>query len=111
MVFTCGVALAEITAFTFDNVVDGRKVVTTGGTAEQLSTSADLYRTLTVCAETNNTGVMAVGAATVVASLTTRRGIPLTAGACWTNQSSGPINLLYLDSTQDGDGVTFFYNK
>ena len=86
---------------------DGRKVVTTAATAEALASSTTV-RYVVITAESDNTGTIAVGGATVVAALSTRRGIPLTAG-----ESIGfPIDNLadvYIDSTVNGDGVTFIY--
>ena len=92
-------------------ITDGRDTVASAATAEAMASSSTRYGTITICAETNNTGVMTVGGSTVVASLATRRGIPLTAGACWTNQSTGDLSDIYLDTTVSGDGVTYAYTN
>lgn len=88
--------------------VDGRKVVAAAGTAEALSSTTVVVTWIIVTAETNNTGVMTVGASTVVASLTTRRGIPLLAGESMLLEAVD-IASIYLDATVTGDGVTYLY--
>ena len=95
----CGVAFADEGC--------GRKVVTTAGTAVALGTnqSVDI---ITICAETNNTGTIVVGDSGVIASLATREGIPLDAGDCYTiTKQSNNLLKIYIDSTVNGDGVTY----
>lgn len=89
------------------SLIDGRKTVTTAGTAEALSTDATHTRSITICAETDNTGVIVVGASTVVAALGTRRGIPLNAGDSITVNVNS-LKDVFLDTTVNGDGVTFY---
>jgi len=88
--------------------VDGRKFVTTAGTAVALSSTSIHVDWVIVTAETNNTGVMAVGASTVVASLTTRRGTPLLAGESVV-LTAVDLADVYIDATVSTDGVTFTY--
>ena len=87
------------------SINDGRKTVTTAGSAEALASSTTV-RYVVVSAEVDNTGVIVVGGTAVVATLATRRGYPLNAG-----EGIGiPIDNLadvYIDSTVNGDGVTF----
>ena len=91
----------------YSGISNGRKVVTTAGTAVTLASSTTC-RKVDITAETDNTGVIVVGGSTVVAALATRQGTPLNAGDTLsvfiTNLSS-----VYLDSTVSGDGVTFTY--
>jgi hypothetical protein len=89
---------------------DGRKVVTTAGTRVQLAAS-EAVRGVTILAETDNTGVIVVGGPTVVAALATRQGIPLDAGDSMSFEPHEVDDLadIYLDSTVNGDGVTFTY--
>lgn len=87
-------------------IADGRAVVTTPGTAVPLSTSAIEITAVTVCAEIDNTGYVTVGGATVVNSLTTRRGIPLAAGDTQTF-STNLLGNVWIDAQTAGDGVTF----
>ena len=57
------------------SVGDGRKTVTTAGTAEQFTSQACKW--VEIIAEEDNTDVVVVGGSTVVAALATRRGKPL----------------------------------
>ena len=85
-------------------VVDGRQVVTTAGTRVQMSAQA--CKSIAVTAETDNTGIIVVGAVTVVAAIATRQGLPLAAGATATFAVDN-ANRLYLDATVSGEGVTW----
>jgi predicted phosphodiesterase len=91
----------------FATIGDNRKVVTTAGTAVALASSTAIKRVY-IQAETDNTGVIVVGASTVVASLSTRRGIALNAGDTLTLDIDNLADI-YIDSTVNGDGVTFTY--
>ena len=90
------------------DLVDGRKVVAAAGTAEALSSTDLVVTFIIITAETNNTGIVAVGASTVDETVASRRGIPLNPGD---SISLGGVNLkeLYLDSGVSGDGVTYLY--
>lgn len=91
----------------FGTIGDGRKVVTTAGTAVALASTTAVKRVY-IQAEIDNTGVIVVGASTVVASLSTRRGIALNAGDVLTLDIDDLADV-YIDSTVNGDGVTFTY--
>jgi hypothetical protein len=87
---------------------DERKVVTTAGTRVALAGST-ACRWVAICAEADNTGTIVVGAAaSVVAALATRRGIPLAAGESIALEIDN-LSDIGLDSTVSGDGVTFLY--
>lgn len=86
----------------------GRTVVTTAGTAVQLTTTGTAALQVAITAETDNTGVIAVGGSGVVAALATRKGIPLNAGDTVTFEAIDLADV-YLDSTVNGDGVTYAY--
>jgi hypothetical protein len=87
-------------------VTDGRKVVTTAGTRVALAAST-ACKEVVITAETDNTGIVTVGAAgTVIAALATRTGIPLNAGDSVTIQTDNLADI-GLDSAVSGDGVTF----
>jgi hypothetical protein len=89
------------------SVGDGRKTVTTGGTAEALASSTSI-KSVVITAETDNTGVIVVGGSTVVAALGTRRGTPLSAGESLSLEIDNLADV-YLDTTVNGDGVTYTY--
>lgn len=89
------------------SVGDGRTVVTTAGTRVALAASTAV-KSVCVTAETDNTGVVVVGGSTCVAALATRRGLPLNAGDSATFYVDNLADLS-LDSTVNGDGVTYVY--
>ena len=87
-------------------VTDGRTVVTTAGTRVALASSTACKEVL-VTAEADNTGIVVLGAAaTVVAAIATRRGVPLSAGDSVVFQTDNLADL-GLDSTVSTDGVTY----
>lgn len=85
--------------------LDGRTTVTTAGTAVSLGSGR--FDELTVCAEADNTGVIAVGVSPI-ASLSTRQGVYLNAEDCWTTSRSGDLRTVKIDSTVNGEGVNFY---
>lgn len=90
----------------FGTVGDGRKTVTTAGTAEQFSSQA--CKKVVITAETSNTNIVVIGGSGVVASEGTRQGHPLNPYQSVTFEVSN-LDLLYIDSITDGEGVTFIY--
>ena len=87
-------------------ITDDRKIVTTAGTRVALASST-ACKEVVITAETDNTGIVVVGAAaTVVAALATRRGVPLNAGDSIVLQIDNLADI-GLDSMVSGDGVTF----
>lgn len=85
----------------------GRKVVTTAGTAVALASSTTC-KWVAITAETDNTSTIVIGDSGVIASLSTREGVPLGAG----DSIVIPIDNLadvYIDSLVNGEGVTFLY--
>jgi hypothetical protein len=89
-------------------VGDGRKVVTTAGTAVRVTTQPVASNSTCVTALSGNTGTICVGGSTVVAAVgATRRGTPLAAGESVTFNCDA--SLLWIDATVNGDGVSFSY--
>ncbi len=99
---------SETTLVGYETVGDGTATVTSAGTAVQLSDIA--CKRVFIQAHESNTGTIVVGGSTVVAALVGRRGFAFfpTQGE-WFNISN--LNLLYIDSTADGDKITFYYEK
>lgn len=87
-------------------ISQGRKVVTTAGTAVQLSTSKSRIGSIAITAETDNTGYITIGNASVIGALATRQGTPLAAGDTLTFDID-QLSAIYLDTTVNGDGVTW----
>ena len=90
----------------FSSIGDGSLTVTTAGTRVQFSSQA--AKKVFITANTGNTDVVVVGGSTVVAAAGTRRGVPLFPGSSFTIEVNN-LNLLYLDSVVNSEGVTFVY--
>ena len=88
-----------------DTLSEGRKVVAAAGTAVVLGASTTIKEVL-ITAELNNTGVISVGGSGVIAAEATREGTPLEAGESMRIVTSDLANV-YIDSTVNGDGVTY----
>ena len=90
------------------SVGDGTATVTTAGTRVQLSDVT--CKRVFIQALESNTGTIVVGGSTVVAALVGRRGFALfpTQGEFF--QISN-LNLLFVDSTQSGDIIHFYWEK
>lgn len=95
---------ATVTPAGDDVVADGRDVVAVAGTRVQMQGQA--CKVVAVTAETDNTGLIVIGAVTCVAAIATRRGLPLSAGDTATFTVDN-VNRLYIDSTVSTDGVTW----
>lgn len=89
-------------------IKDGRKTVTTATTRETLVAASTPAKLVIITAETDNTGVIAIGGSTVVALLATRQGTPLLAGDSVLLECDDLLDI-YLDTTVNGDGVTYTY--
>ena len=85
----------------------GRQVVTTAGTDVALAAST-VAKVVIITAETDNTGVIAVGGSGVDAVLATRTGTPLSAGDSLTLEIDNLADV-FIDATVSGDGVTYSY--
>lgn len=92
----------------YENMRSGRQTVATAGTAVQLSSASVVTKKTVICAEDDNTGTIAVGSTNVSAALATRNGIYLLTADCAVI-SVNDLNKIYLDSTINGDGVTYAY--
>jgi hypothetical protein len=104
MALSAGVAYAETAKF------DGRKTVSAAGTAEAITSTVTPFTWVDICAEADNTGVIAVGPSPI-ADANTREGIYLEAGDCYHIEAHDKrldyLNEWKIDTTVNGDGVTF----
>jgi len=91
------------------DIGDGRAIVSSAGTRVKLSTKSVLCYKVEITAEEDNAGVVVVGAETVTANIATRRGVYLNAGDSYTITDVNNLNKIWLDATEDGDGVTYIY--
>lgn len=90
-----------------DGFVVGNKTVTAAGTAEALSSSTRLGRSLTLVAMDNNTGRIFVGGSTVSSS--THRGMLAGDSLTISNPSkSFDLTKIYIDSSVSGEGVDYY---
>jgi len=88
-----------------ETIGSGRKVITTAGTAVQLSTTLTIGGVIIV-AEFTNLGIVCVGDSGVIADESTRTGVPLNAGD-GVIITIDDISKIWIDSTSNGDGVTY----
>lgn len=94
--------------YSYQTIGDGVKSVTTAGTAVQLSSSSIPCRMVEVQARAGNTGKIAVGASTVVATAGSERGIILQPGQSASFRVKD-VSTLYLDASVSGEGVSYVY--
>lgn len=90
------------------SINDGRQTVTTAGTRVALLVNSVPCKHITITAETNNTDIIVVGGATVVAALATRRGVPLYPGDTYDLDIDNLMDV-YLDALVSTEGVTYTY--
>jgi len=86
---------------------DGVKTVTTAGTDEALAGSTACKKAV-IQAQTDNTGLIAIGVSGVDATEATGTGIILYAGDS-INIFSNNLANIYVDSTVSGEGVRYLY--
>lgn len=89
------------------DIGDGVKTVTTAGTDEALAGSTACKR-VTIQAQTDNTGWIAVGTSGVDATEATGTGVLLAAGDVYELEIDNLADV-YIDSTVNGEGVRFAY--
>ena len=88
---------------------DGLKTITTAGTAVQLADDTECFQ-VTIQAHPDNAGDVVVGGASVVAASAGRRGLSLY-GSQWATFKVSNLNQIWLDSTESGDKVNYFYER
>ena len=88
-------------------IADGVKTVTTAGTDVALAASTACKR-VTIQAQTDNTGLIAVGGTGVDATVATGTGIILNAGDVF-ELDIDDLADVFIDSTVSGEGVRFTY--
>lgn len=92
----------------YTTIWDGRRTVTTAGTAVRLDTTAIKCSKVEITALINNVDVVVVGSSTVVAAEATRRGTPLMQGDSVTLYVND-LSKIYIDAVNSGDGVSYSY--
>lgn len=90
----------------YTTVGDGRKTVTTAGTRVQFSSQA--CKKVTISALISNTNAVYIGGSTVVAAAGSETGTLLFPGSSFSVEVTN-MNLLYMDSLTNGEGVSFIW--
>ena len=96
-----------VTATGLTAYFDGRKEVTTAGTAVALNATTKPFNWCLVQAEESNTGDIMIGASTVDETPATARGNRLLPGGS-IGLPAGDLLYIYADSEISTDGVTYF---
>lgn len=86
----------------------GVRTVTTAGTDVVLSTTSVGIKWVIIQAQTDNTGIIAVGESGVDATVATGTGVALAAGESLTVPLDDLANI-YIDATVNGEGVRYTY--
>ena len=89
-------------------ISNGRKTITSAGTAEKLTAGSVTAKRVIITALESNTGAVVIGGASVVASLASRQGVVLYATQSL-ELSIDDLTKIYLDVTVSGEGVTYLY--
>ena len=92
-------------------LLSNRKVVATAGTAERLSATTLQAAMAIIQAETDNTGLVAIGGSNVDVTETSQEGIQLYAGEIMPPLYDIDLNNVWVDSVENGDGVVFSYES
>lgn len=87
----------------------GRKVVTTAGTQVPLISTVASTNWIIIQAESDNTGLIAVGDSSVDATVTSQTNGVLLAACESLVLPLSDAKAVYIDSTVSGDGVTYLY--
>ncbi len=85
----------------------GRKVVASAATAEALTATKTPCVGICIQALETNTGLVCVGGSDVVAAVATRKGTVIAPGESITLNVRELKNIIYLDVTVSGDGVSW----
>jgi len=104
----CGTDGSLLTTHSVTGIVDGVKTVTNAGTDVALVAGSTACKKVDIQAQTDNTGVVAVGATGVDATVATGTGIILNAGDVYSMEIDDLVNI-YIDSAVNGEGVRFTY--
>lgn len=104
---TTGSGMAQSVAIRGAGAIgDGTATVTTAGTPIQLPSVA--VSRVYLQANPNNTGEIVVGSSSVVASVSTRRGVAIFSTQ-WVEFKIDNLNKLYVDATVSGDKINYTY--
>lgn len=92
----------------YPNIRDGRKTVTTPGTAVRLAASNTPCRKVIITAFAENTDIVVIGDSTVVAATGNRRGTEIHKGESVTLYIED-LSTVYVDAVVGNEGVAYTY--
>lgn len=90
-------------------IVSGTKTVTTAGTAVQVTATPTTIKSIYVSADMGNVKSIVVGDSSVVAALSSQRGIQLIPGATPIKLDINDLSLLWVDALSSGDKLSYAY--
>ncbi len=90
-------------------LLSDRKVIAATGTAERLEAANHTVSQIIIQAETDNTGLVAIGGPNVDITATSQEGIQLYAGEIAPPLFDIDLYHVWLDAAVNGDGVTYSY--
>ncbi len=90
-------------------ITSSRKVVAAAGTAVTLVSAKARVHEVIITAETDNTGIIAVGGSSTIATALTQQGALLLAGESLPPLFDVDLYEIYIDASVSGDGVSFMY--
>ena len=93
---------------TYNALTGGRRVVTTAGTAVQLSTTSTICQLVQITALVTNTAVVFVGGSDVLTTVGSENGTPLNPGDTWEAPMQN-LTQVYLDARVSGEGVSYLF--
>jgi len=92
-------------------LLSDRKEVTAAGTAERLSATHIVPAMVIIQAETDNTGLVAIGGSNVDVTETSQEGTQLYAGDIMPPLYDVDLYDIWVDSAVNSDGVTYTYES
>lgn len=98
---------AAVSSKEITGIGHGVKTITTAGTDEALAASTACKR-VTIMAQTDNTGLIAVGGSGVDATVATGTGVLLAAGEAFELDIDN-LSKIFVDATVNGEGVRYTY--
>lgn len=87
----------------------GRKTVTTAGTAEKLIAASTPCRKVILTAIPTNTGTVAIGDSSALATAGSERGVQLIGSFAREEIEIDDVSKIWIDASTNGEGVSFTY--
>lgn len=88
-------------------IYNGRKVVAAAGTALAIAAAGKIFSKVIITALTTNTGVIAIGDATVLATAGSENGALLKTGNAAITLRDVDLSKVFVDASVNGEGITW----